>query len=261
MKIDKIKKVKGNKYNLHLSNNQKVTTYDDVIIKNNLLFHNEIDSSLLNKIELDTNYYGVYNKVIKMITTRLRSKKEVETYLDKCDVLNEDKDKIVKQLIGIGLINDHNFTKAYINDKVYLSNYGPDKIRHDLDNHDINPDIIETEISNIDDLVIKEKLSKLIDKKVRTNHKYSSYQMKQKLMFELVNLGYNKEMITEYFNSINTSDSGNTILSKQYDKVYNRLSKKYTDKELYYKVRQQLFQKGFDKVEIDNLINQKVENL
>lgn len=258
MKIDKIKKARGNKYNLHLSNNEKIATYDEVILKNNLLFQKEIDSSLLNKIEIDTKYYGVYNKVLKYITTRLRSKKEVATYLDKCGILDGEKDQIIKQLLDKGLVNDYNFTKAYINDKIYLSNYGPDKIKNDLYGHDIDPNVIELEIANIDNVVIKEKMMKLVDKKIKVNHKYSDYQLKQKIIFELVSLGYNKEMVIEYIKGITTNN--NNVLSKQYDKIYSRLSRKYSDKELLLKVRQQLYQKGFNGEEIDNLINEKVEN-
>ena len=257
MKIDKIKKVSGNQYKIQLSNKETLSTYDEVILKNNLLFHNEIDSSLLNKIELDTKYYGVYNKVIKFITTRLRSKKEILVFLDKNNVTDEDRDKIISELERVGLINERNFAKAYISDKLYLSNYGPDKIKNDLYDYGIDTNIVEDEVAKIDNTVVKEKLNKLVLKKIKANRKYSNYQLKQKIIFELGNIGYNSDMIIEIFDSLNmNSDS---ILKKQFEKVYTKLSKKYVGKELYYKVKQSLYQKGFDTSEIDELLNKKVE--
>jgi regulatory protein len=257
MKIDKIKKVRGNKYKLHLSNDEKVTTYDDVIIKNNLLFNSELDSELLNKVETDTQYYKVYNKVINFISTRIRSKKEIENFLDKNDVVEEDKQNILNKLTEIGFINDHNFAKAYINDKIYLSNYGPDKIRKDLLEHSIDINIIDTLLAKVDIDDVKEKITKIIEKKVRSNRKYSNYQLKQKLIFELVNMGYNRDSIIECFDE--TDIDTNDILVNQLEIIHNKLSKKYSGKDLYFKIREKLYQKGFSGNEVDLLINEKVE--
>ena len=48
MKIEKIKK-SGSKYKITLDNGEVISTFDDVILENNLLFDKNIDSSLLNK--------------------------------------------------------------------------------------------------------------------------------------------------------------------------------------------------------------------
>jgi len=259
MEIIKIKKVGNNKYKLQLSNNENVTTYDEVILKNNLLFKPDINSELLNQINMDTKYYDIYNRVIKLISKRMRSKKEVEDYLDKCNVTSEDKENIIKQLLNVGLIDDNRFTKAYISDHLYLSNDGPNKMRKDLEEHNISIDIIEKELSNIDEKLIYEKLIKLVNKKVKSNRKYSIYQLKQKIVLELVNLGYDQNMILECFDSQDINNDN--ILEKQYNKLYNKLSKKYSGNELYKKIKQSLFQKGFSVDEINDLINQKIEGI
>ena len=50
MKIEKIQKLKNNKYKIKLDSGDIINTYDDVILNNSLLFNKEIDLELLNKI-------------------------------------------------------------------------------------------------------------------------------------------------------------------------------------------------------------------
>ena len=83
--------------------------------------------------------------------------------------------------------------------------------------------------------------------------------MKQKIVLELVNLGYDQNMILECFDSQDINNDN--ILEKQYNKLYNKLSKKYSGNELYKKIKQSLFQKGFSIDEINDLINQKIEGI
>ena len=54
MKIIKYEKKGNNKYKIHLENNESINVYEDVIIKNNLLYKKELDRKLLEKIDDDT---------------------------------------------------------------------------------------------------------------------------------------------------------------------------------------------------------------
>ena len=62
MQIEKIKK-QGKTYKITLNNGEVITTYDNVIIQNGLLYHKKINEKTLNKINTDTKYYEIYNKV------------------------------------------------------------------------------------------------------------------------------------------------------------------------------------------------------
>ena len=97
MEIKNIKKLKSGKYKIQLDDT-KITTYDDVIINNNLLYKKNIDNKLLENINIETSYYDIYNKVIKYISIKLRSKKEILEYLNKNKVEETDINKIIKDL-------------------------------------------------------------------------------------------------------------------------------------------------------------------
>jgi len=249
MKVEKIKKT-GNKYKVVFSDNSVLKTYDDVIINNGLLYNHEIDSEALNKLNIDTNYYDIYYKTINYITRKLRSEKEVSEFIDKNNVSDKDKKEVIKKLKEIGLINDLNFVKAYVSDRINLSNDGPLKIRKNLLEHDIKKNKIDEVIDNIDNNLVIEKLSKLINKKV-SNSKYSGYVLKQKILNDFINLGYSKELIIEVYESLDVKKDD--LLKNEYDKLYKKLSLKYSGKELENKIKNKLYQKGFTMDEINNI--------
>lgn len=255
MKIEKIKKTNSGKYKIIFDNNDKITTYDDVIINNGILYKPKIDSDLVNKINVETRYYDFYNKAITYISKRLRSEKEISSYLDKLNVISKDKEKIINNLKGIGLINDFNFVKAYISDKIYLSSSGPYKIKKELLEHNISEEVIDSEFEKIDQKIILDKLYRLINKKVISDKKHSVYIIKQKILNDFINFGYDKDMIINCLEKI----SFDSNIDKEFDKLYNKLATKYSGNELYNNIKQKLYQKGFDINEINHLINKKVE--
>lgn len=251
MKIEKIQKLKNNKYKIKLDSGDIINTYDDVILNNSLLFNKEIDLGLLNKINNETLYYDCYNKTLKFIDKKLRSEKEVKEYLKKYSEMGYE-DKILKKLKEINVINDENYAKAYISDRIFLSTDGPNKIKQELLNYGIDEKIIEENINKIDKETIYNKCKKIIDKKIKSNTKYSNYMLNQKITSDLVNKGYDVALIKQILE--NKVFDNDLVIEKEFKKIYNKLSKKFNGNELYYNLKNKLYQKGFTKEEIEEYI-------
>ena len=245
MKIIKIVKLKNSKYKLYLDNDENIIIYDDVILNNNLLFNKDIDNELYNKIKDENIYYDLLNISIKYISKRLRSELEIKKYLEKKtnDIFLID--NIINELKDKRLIDDKRFSEAYINDKLNLSKCGILKIRNDLINLGIDENIINDSLNNIDYKLDNNNLKKMIDKKIKANHKYSCNYLKQKITNDMINLGYDKEDIINILDSYNLDDE--EIYKQEYNKLYNKLCKKYQGNELEYQIRNRLYIKGFKK--------------
>ena len=250
MKIDKIKK-SGTKYKILLDDGKEIKTYDDVIINHGLLYNKTIDSETLNKINNDNNYYEAYYKAVNYITKKLRSEKEIAIYLNNYNVNVKDQEKIIKKLKEINLINDFNFTQAYIADRLNLSNDGPDKIKNTLINHEIDPQIIAEQLIKIDQKIIDDRILKIIAKKTKST-KYCGYKLKAKLLNELISMGYNKNDIIRLLDEIDTTKS----ITEEYQKIYQKLSKKYEGKELIYNIKRKLYSEGFSTEEINSAVEE-----
>ena len=224
MKIDKIKKMSNNKYKIYFDDDSILETYDEVIISTNLLYKKEIDEELYRKILDDNSYYEIYNKCVKMLSSKMRSKKEMYDFLVKKGIDKTDIDNMINKLENIGLLNDKMYAKAYISDKINFTNMGPLKIESNLLECDIDDSIIKEELSKVDNSIINKKISKYVSSKARSN-KHSTYFFKEKVMSELLSLGYSNDMIIPYLEDIKLDSN----VKNEYNKIYSKLSRKYKD--------------------------------
>ena len=237
MKIKTIKKI-NNKYKIILENNEIITTYDEIIIKKNILYKKELTEEIIKEINEENEYYDSYNKILKYINTKLRSKQEIIEYMKKQEIEKEYQTKIIERLQNNNLINDEIYTKAYIHDKISFSNDGPNKIKKELLRQKIDETIIDIELEKIDKEIINKKLKKQVEKKINNNTKYSNNMLKQKLIMYFVNLGYDKSEIMNYIE--NKKENNIEIIEKEYNKIYNKYKNKYDE----YKLKQTIKQKA-----------------
>lgn len=200
MKIEKYKKIKDGKYRITLDNGTITDVYEDVIVKNNLLYKNEIDVNLLNEIENDNKYQNAYNISLKYISVRLRSINEIKVYLKKKDISDEIIDDTINRLIKNNFLNDEIFTKAFIQDKINFTSMGKYKIIFELKKLKVSEEIINNCIMEIDDEIWNQKIDKLINRYLKSKKKYSGNMLKNKLYIYLVNLGYDKNFVINCLN-------------------------------------------------------------
>ena len=199
MKIIKYEKKGNDTYKIHLENNQSISIHENVILKHNLLYKKEIDSNLLEKLDVDNNKENIYNKCVKYISIRLRSTYEIKEYLKKHQIENELIDTTIGKLKQNNLLNDEIFTKAFINDKLNFTTMGPYRIEQELKKHKIDPNIIYEYLSNIDDETIDYKINKQITKLMKSNKKKQN--LRNKIYTNLLSLGYSNEMILRNINN------------------------------------------------------------
>ena len=201
MKIEKYKKIKDNKYKIYLSNNTTIDVYDEVIIKNNLLYKKDIDEVDLNKIENENIYQDIYNTAVKYIMVRLRSVNELRNYLLKKNYELDIVESIIIKLEKNGYLNDLIFTKAFINDKLNFTTMGKYKIKNELIKLKISPEIIENSLEKISEDKWIEKIDKLVSKYLKSNKKYSGNILRNKLYTYLVNLGHDTNLVIKSLNN------------------------------------------------------------
>ena len=200
MKIEKYEKIGTLKYRLYLDNGEIIDTYDDVILENELLLKKELDEHLYNKILIDTNLQEYYNACVKYIQTRLRSTKEIDDYLKRKQVTEEDRIFIIEKLTKKGLLNDKYFTKCFIHDKLKFTNMGEYRIINELKKLNISTPIIEENKYLFNEEIIQEKINKKIEKAIKSNHKLDNYKLRNKLYNSLLRDGYNPSQVISSLN-------------------------------------------------------------
>ena len=199
MKIIKYEKKGNNTYKVYLENNQTITLYEDVIIKNNLLYKKEISESLLETLDIDNSKEDIYNKCVKYISVRIRSIEEIKEYLLRKGISNDLIETTIDKLIKNNLLNNEAFTKAFVHDKLNFTTMGPYKIEQELKKHKIDANIIYQCLNDIDDTIIDNKINKQIIKLMKTSKKKQN--IRNKIYMNLLSLGYSNEMILRNINN------------------------------------------------------------
>jgi len=163
-----------------------------------------MDRELLEKIDNDNSQFDAYNKCVKYISVRIRSKHEIEEYLKKKEIEPSLIDETIDKLIKNNLLNDDIFTKAFVNDKIKFTTMGPYRIEQELKKHHIDSNIIYKYLNEIDDVTIDDKINKQINKLIKSSRKKQN--LRNKIYMNLLSLGYSNEMILRNLNNYDLSN-------------------------------------------------------
>lgn len=203
MNIEKYELTKKNKYNVYLSNGEVITLDERTITANELLLKKEIDRELYDKVIRESEIYEMMDIAIKYISVRLRSIKEINDYLKRKYEEDDLIDVAIDKLINLGHLDDNKFTKAFIKDKLNFTSMGDYKIKMELERLGVSHEIIEHNISQIDENTIIEKIKKQTEKYIKINKKYTGQILKNKIYTHLVSAGFSKEKVIRVLNNYN----------------------------------------------------------
>jgi len=255
MNIEKFEKINKNEYKLFLANGKEISLYDDIILKYDLLITKKMDSTTLKKVLKENDEKKAYFLALKKINRKMQTEYEIKKYLQDKDINEKIIDNVIKDLKTQKYLDDFHYVETFINDSIRLSNNGPLKIKKSLLNKGINSSIIDSYLNKISDKVWTQKTKKLIDKKA-LHSKDSKYIFTLKMSNNLKTLGYLSEHFTCNFENININTKNN--FKEKATKEWTKLSKKYSDKDLIYKFKNSMYQKGFNIEDINSFIDKSI---
>ena len=251
-KILKFSKGAGNTYKVVLSD-ETITLYDDLIIKYELLRRHSIKEELLEQIKQENQMLESYYKALHYLSVKMRTELEVRKYLQKKGFWESNIDSAIHRLKEEKLLDEALYVELYVQDSIRLKSDGPDKIKRKLSTLGISKDVIESYFRDIDDSIWEEKATRLLYKKNQSKHRDSGYVWKQKLETYLKNNGYSSKYY-QYALSGLLIEEDLDVLQKEKDKWQRKLSSKYEGKELEFRIKQKLLQKGYSSESISKIL-------
>ncbi len=244
MKLLKYEKKKNGMYQVYFDNDYNVDINEELILKHQLLFKKEITMEKLEDILKENEKYIAYEMSLKYISKKLRTKKEIEKYLEKNNISKESIEGAINLLEKNKALDDNMYASAYVNDRILLSNDGPNKIKRNLIELGINEEAINNAIEKFDSKLQKEKIDKIVEKEIKINKNKSNQSLKEKIIQKVYLLGYDKQLILDSINNIKFNDDKD-LAKIQYEKLYKKLSRKYKGTELELKIKQKMYSLGF----------------
>lgn len=243
MKILKYKKKRNGQYELQLESGEVLSLYEEVILKFELLLKKKVDEKEKEKILLCNQEYDVYYIALKSLKSRFKSVRELRNLLLKKEYPQEYVEKAIEKLLQQRYLNDKSFAKAYINEQMITTSKGPRKIEKELLDKGVSSSIITEEISIFTKEEQVPKIEKVANRLIRSNRSRGGFVLRKKIVHDLQTLGYDISIIDEVLGRLDFGDTKD-IAKKEYDKLYRRLSRKYSGRELEYKIKEKLYQKG-----------------
>jgi|SRR5690554_3246494 len=260
--ISKITRQKNNqeRYNIYLNEKYAFSVDESTLIKFGLTKGKLLDQFELDEITYEDEISKAFNRALHYLSYQMRSEYEVKTKLLDAGFGEAVVLEAIRKLERLGFLNDETYSKALLETKKKTAKKGPRAIKQDLMKKGIDQ---KTQEKVLESFTYDEQLKlakELAEKTIRTNSKKTPPQIKQKIQEVLSRKGYAFDIINEILDQIEIEiedEKWEQLISLQGEKIWNRYVKKYEGEQLYLKLKQALYQKGFPMELIEQFIDEK----
>ncbi len=259
MKITSIRKTKY-RYHVEVLNEETsekgvFKLHEDFIVSANLSLKKgtNVDISILENLEVKTSAYG---KAIWYMTLKSCTVFELKRYLRKKEFNNSVIDEIIEKLINLGLLNDAEYAKNYIESLIVNRCVGINYIKQKAFSKGLNSDLVAQQLSEYNEEDFLEAIKYWCEKE----RKKASGTSKTKMQKLLQNKGFSYDLINKgisnfEFDEGTTKEVNKDKMLRDLDKLFNRYSAKYSSYEVKGRLIKHLYSKGISYDEAKNLID------
>lgn len=131
-------------------------------------------------MDLNSDTIKYLHKAQAICSKSEKCESDIETYLAKFELSEDDIGRIITELISEKYIDNARYAKFYVNDKFKFNKWGKTKIRYSLRQKQIDDYIINNALLQVDDDVYLETLKSVLKQKY-CSIKKSNEDVKMKL--------------------------------------------------------------------------------
>ncbi len=258
-KIKSIRKLKNNNYTLTTESGRKIRISEDTLVKRRLLKGEEISDKVLDEVEKEAELDIGYQLALSYLSYQLRSEKEIADKLKTKEITDEGIKYVMEKLRGLNLLDDLIFAESYVRTVIKTQDKGPQTIKQQLFKKGISAENIEKalELYSFDDQ--EEMATKVAEKAFRKYKAKSHKEQINKVRQHLFTKGYSGDLINLVMGNLEVEkdeDDEWDALVKEGDKLWRKHQRLDASKRKQ-KMKQSLFQKGYDFDGINRFIEEK----
>ena len=175
--------------NVYLNNSFCCSLLLETIVKNNLKVGTIITEERLAELQSESEKNMAYSKVLKLISTRFKTQKEVETYLKEKGYLPATIYYVISKLNEYHMIDDKQYAINFAN--THKNTFGKLKIKNALLSKGVKESLIDEILQ--DDFDQTEEIRRLAEKYMKT--KADTPENYVKLIKYLIGKGFEYESI------------------------------------------------------------------
>jgi regulatory protein len=195
--IEKQKKAK-NRWNVFVDGEFFCGLYADTILKYGLHVNNDYSKTVLNEIKDYDEYIFGKDIALNYLSYRIRTVSELKKKLKEKKVSVKTTEKILKYLEESGLINDEEFARVLIEDRIKRKPVGIRVLKQKLYEKGVPKQIGEKVLENVFNNVDEKQLALINFKKLYPKIKDKEKQVQKKKTYEyLTRKGFGYDVISE----------------------------------------------------------------
>lgn len=246
-------------YLIWLSSGEKLRVSEDILVRYRLLKGQEVSEQLIAEIKKAGSYDVGLQLALHYLSYQLRTKKEIRDYLREKEVIQQDREKIIDQLQEMQLLDDYLYSESYVRTMMKTTDKGPSQIGQQLKQKGIDEEAVQQGLllyTAEEQLTIA---SKAAEKGMRRYRDKSFKDATQKTKMYLIQRGFSKDIAELAMSELafeKDDEQELEQLKKQGDKLWARHRNLDAGKRSL-KIKQSLYQKGFDYDLISQFISEK----
>ena len=255
-------------YNIFIDGSFAFSIHKELILLHNIKEGEEIDLNEIGKIIKEDNKKRAFNHGLYYLSFRRRTQNEIEKYFEKKNYSQDVIEEVINKLIDYRMIDDQDYVKTFISDKIGGNPIGRKKILYELQRKGISQELL----LNIDQWYSEEEeykqAKRLIEKYNRKYEKSPIRERTQKIYMAGQRRGFSWEIfrkaideciqIEETYEDAYSVDINQAIfLAQKYKTRYEKRGfKGYILKQ---KIGQALQNKGYRWEDIQEILSKIIE--
>ena len=200
-----LKLVLSNKKYKVYTNIETVILTEDIIVNNKVLKDSTFSLDKWNEIKNSNNESLLYEKTLKFIDYKPRTKKEIENYLTKNLIDISIINRIINKLMKIKYIDDDRYSKNFILESMKKC-IGPIIIKNKLDALGIDKDVYSEYLSEYDLEKEYSNAEIIVNNYLKQISKYPVLKQKQLIYNKLLRCGYSYDICNKIIYNLKLND-------------------------------------------------------
>ncbi len=230
---------------------------EDVLIQFGLRKGFELTDELIEQIMHEEEVKKALHQCYSFLSFRMRTEKEVSAFLKKKGVDEQIAGQAIAQLKKQHYVNDLEFAKSYVRDKMRFSTKGPLLIQKELKEKGISEEDRRLALEVYSPEEQLEAAVRFLAKKAKQAKRESQKALRQKLGLQLQQKGFTYEIIEEALQTLpeKSPEDEREALRLQAEKAHQRY-KKFSGFDYKRRMKQYLYSKGFSIGQIHEVIEE-----
>ncbi|OGY09217.1 MAG: hypothetical protein A2700_03120 [Candidatus Blackburnbacteria bacterium RIFCSPHIGHO2_01_FULL_44_64] len=184
-----------NRVNVYLDGKFAFSVTLESALENNLKLEKILSQEEMEKLRGKDFDDKIFSRLTSFAVRRPHSKKEIEIWLHRKGIQNEEKEKFINRLIEIGLINDEEFAKWWADQRVTFRAKPAKMIKMELRAKGVEDEIITRTLEEQEGPTDEERAQRVLTKKYGKIPKAQDMKEKKRIYDFLLRRGFSYETI------------------------------------------------------------------